>query len=170
MIDIMGFSVGVRLNDEGPGFHHHGKLVRLFHFHYFRMSLVPGLVQAVNQKIGSFIGQLYPREYLEADSLPLLKGIFKIGKIIVNLFLVREAFTIRVDIPIQEMIGEEDAVIADGVIEVNRVPGGCSAAEADGRCVAVGLISEKHSVSSFPAAFASQPAFASLIPACSAAA
>ena len=94
------------------------------------MCKIPCLVEAVNEEVRAAVCHFKTREDGEADLLADLKRLFVVGKIVVDLFIVGQG-AVNAAVSLDEVVGDEDAGVADLLVIVNDILGCCSAAEAD---------------------------------------
>ena len=137
MIDVIGFPVRMRLNDKGACIHQIRQLFGFPHGHDLRMRPIPFFLQTVDQKICPLVGELHPGKHLDPDFLSVCRRLLVIGKIKLDLVCIMHCPGIGADVPVQEMVGDEDPVISDLFVKADRIFCRRTCALAYRRCMAM---------------------------------
>jgi hypothetical protein len=103
------------------------------------MRQIPGLVQTVDEKIGTLVGHLHTEKHADADLLGERQGFLIVGTVKCNLFLIGTV-AFNVDVAVQKMIGNENAVIAEAFVIFEIFPYRALGATVDGIGVQVGRV------------------------------
>ena len=143
MVNKRSLRKRVRLDDERACLGNKGQKLGSLHPYDLGVGKVPDLIEAVDEEVGTFIRAFDACEDRKADLTADGERLFIVGEVEVDLLLVR-AREVEIEVPVNEMVGDEYACISDLLIilKVFSHPCPCTAADGIGvqvRFVQIGL-------------------------------